>query len=42
MSKQTGVLVTKVLNIFSCSGNLIRGDVLMAIDDESIADDGTV
>ena len=40
--EQTGVLVTKVLPLFSCSAVLKRGDVLMAIDDEVIADNGTV
>lgn len=39
---ETGVLVTKVLSLFSCSGKVIRGDVLLSIDGESVADDGTV
>lgn len=39
---QTGVLVTKVLPLFSCSLMLKRGDVLMAVDEEVIADNGTV
>lgn len=41
-SCQTGILISKVLNLFSSSGKLIRGDVLMAIDDEPLADNGTV
>ena len=41
-SDQTGVLVTKVLPLFSCSAVLKRGDVLMAVDNEVIADNGTV
>ncbi|RMX55639.1 hypothetical protein pdam_00001648 [Pocillopora damicornis] len=41
-AEQTGVLVTKVLPLFSCSGVLKRGDVLMAVNDEVIADNGTV
>jgi len=40
--EQTGVLVTKVLPLFSCSSVLKRGDVLMAVDKEVIADNGTV
>lgn len=39
---QTGVLVTKVLPLFSCSAVIKRGDVLMAVDEEVIADNGTV
>jgi len=39
---QTGVLVTKVLPLFSCSAVLKRGDVLMAVGEEVIADNGTV
>ena len=41
-SDQTGVLVTKVLPLFSCSNVVKRGDVLMAVDEEVIADNGTV
>ncbi|EDO41765.1 predicted protein [Nematostella vectensis] len=41
-AEQTGVLITKVLSLFSCSGKLKRGDVLIAIDGEQIADNGTV
>ncbi|PFX23537.1 protease Do-like 10, mitochondrial [Stylophora pistillata] len=41
-AEQTGVLVTKVLPLFSCSSVLKRGDVLMAVDEEVIADNGTV
>ena len=40
--EQTGVLITKVLPLFSCSSVLKRGDVLMAVDKEVIADNGTV
>lgn len=41
-TEQTGVLVTKVLPLFTSDGVLKRGDVLMAVDGESIADNGTV
>jgi protease Do-like 9 len=38
----TGVLVTRALPLGCCSGVLERGDVLLAIDGNAIADDGTV
>lgn len=41
-SSQTGILITKVMNLFSSSGKLKRGDVLMAIDGEQLADNGSV
>jgi len=41
-TKQTGVLVSKIVRLSCCYGQLKRGDVLMALDDVEIADDGTV
>ena len=41
-NKETGVLISKVLKLSSSCNRLQRGDVLMALDNVQIADDGTV
>ena len=41
-NKQTGILISKILRLSSCFGQLKRGDVLMSLDGVVIADDGTV
>lgn len=40
--KETGVLVSKILRLSCCYKQLQRGDVLMSLNGEDIADDGTV
>ena len=40
--KRTGVLITAVAPLGSCAGLVLKGDVLLAIDNVSIADDSSV
>lgn len=41
-TKETGVLVSKILRMSCCYNQLQRGDVLMSLDGVDIADDGSV